>query len=320
MGQPTPSDVHIDRPLTTIAVAYAQTTDNFVSTQAFPIVPVDKQSDKYFIYNKNDWFRDEAQVRPPATESAGSGYNVSTDNYYCDVWALHKDVDDQLLNNADAPISPLSDAAKFVTQRLLLRREIQWASDYFKTGVWGNSVTPSSLWSDYTASDPVGDVDTGKQTVLLNTGFRPNTLVLGYPVWTKLRNHPDIIARVGGGATTDRPATVTKQQVAAILEIDRLIVAESVYATNKEGETAAMSFIHGKHALLVYAASSPSLLAPSAGYNFVWRGVSYGMGQDIGVKQIPMPTLNATRVEGQVAFDNKVVATDLGYFLESVVA
>jgi hypothetical protein len=320
MAQPTQSASHVNAVLTNISVAYIQSQDHFIASQVFPIVPVEKQTDVYYTYTKNDWFRDEAEQRADATESAGSGYNLGTDNYRCDVFAFHKDVGNQTLKNADKPLNPPRDATKFVTSRLLLRQERQWASDYFTTSVWGTDSTPSSLWSDYANGDPVSDIETGKRTVLLNTGFVPNTLVVGYDVWIKLKNHPDIIDRIKGAAAPGSPAIATRQTVAAVFEVERLLVAMGVYASNVENETAAMAFIHGKHALLAYVNPTPSLLAPSAGYIFAWEGVSMGLGETIAVSDFDMPALKARRYEGEIAFDDKVVGSDLGYFFNGAVA
>ena len=71
MPQPNINSVHVDAILTNISVAYLQNQDNFIADKVFPVIPVDKKSDKYFTYTKNDWFRDEAQRRAPGTESAG---------------------------------------------------------------------------------------------------------------------------------------------------------------------------------------------------------------------------------------------------------
>src|SRR5579862_8488315 len=96
MPQPTIGQVHVNAPLTNISVAYIQSQTAFVASQVFPLVPVDKQSNVFYTYTKNDWFRDEAAVRAPATESAGSGYGLSTSTYNCTVWAMHKDIPDQV--------------------------------------------------------------------------------------------------------------------------------------------------------------------------------------------------------------------------------
>ena len=316
MPQPTQSQVHVDAILTNISVAYMQKADAFIATKVFPIVPVDKQSNLYFTYTKNDWFRDEAAVRADATESAGSGYNLGTDNYFAPVYAIHKDIGDQTRANADIPLNMDRDATEFVTSRLMLREEVQWVSDYFKTGVWGTDVTPANLWSDYTLSDPLTDIETGKEKILSTTGYEANTLVLGYQVFRQLKNHPDIVDRY---KYTSAEA-ITEDMMAALFGVEKVLVAKAIKATNAEGQTGVYAFTHGKNALLCYSAPAPSLLAPSAGYIFAWRGVSEGLGQNIGVKSIPMPWIGATRIEGQIAFVDKVVGSDLGYFFNGAVA
>jgi hypothetical protein len=321
MPQPHVNNVHVDAILTNISVAYAQNADNYIADKVFPIVSVDKKSDLFFKYNKNDWFRDEAQRRAGGTESAGSGYGLTTDSYSADVWAFHKDVDDQTLANADAPLNPLREAAEFVTNRLLLRRELQFVSDFFRTGVWGTDNTlgvagADPQWSDYTNSDPIENIEGAKETILSTTGLEANTLVLGYSVFRALKNHPDIIDRIKYTSSQ----TVTADMLARMLEVDRVLVAKAVKATNKEGGPEAYGFAHGKGALLCHVAPNAGLLTPSAGYTFAWNGVSGGLGQTIGTSQFRMEHLKSNRIEAEIAFDNKVVGADLGYFFDSAVA
>ena len=316
MPQPTSSQVHVDAILTNISVAYMQQQENFIASRVFPIVPVSKQSDKFFTYTKNDWFRDEAQRRADATESAGGGYNLGTDTYQADVYAFHKDIGDQTRANADAPINVDREAAEFVTSRLMLKMETQFVSSFFATSIWGTDVTPSNLWSDYTSSDPLGDVETGKRAILSTTGFAPNTLVLGYDVYKSLKNHPDLVDRIKYTSAQ----TLTEGLMGSLFDIDRVMVAKAVKATNNEGGTAAYDFTHGKNALLCYSAPSPGLLQPSGGYIMSWTGVSGGLGSTIGTSRLRLDAFKADRVESEVAFDMKVIGTDLGYFFSGVVA
>jgi hypothetical protein len=316
MPQPTQNQVHVDAILTNISVAYMQQQDNFIASKVFPVVPVSKQSDKFFTYTKNDWFRDEAQRRADATESAGGGYNLSTDTYQADVYAFHKDIGDQTRANADAPINVDREAAEFVTSRLMLKMETQFVSSFFGTGVWATDDTPSNLWRDYTSSDPLNDVESGKRAILATTGFAPNTLVLGYDVFKTLKNHPDLVDRIKYTSAQ----TLTEGLMGSLFDIDRVLVAKAVKATNNEGGTAAYDFTHGKNALLCYSAPSPGLLQPSAGYVMSWTGVSGGLGATIGTSRLRLDAFKADRVESEVAFDMKVIGADLGYFFSSVVA
>jgi hypothetical protein len=325
MPQPTSSQVHVDAILTNISVAYLQRAENFIADKVFPVVPVDKQSDKYFVYSKNDWLRDEARVRTDGTESVGSGYNITTDNYYADVYAIHKDIGDQTRANADAPINVDREAAEFVTHRLLTRREIQFVNDFMTTNKWSVDVTgvsgsPSTgqtrQWNDYTNTDPIEDIEAGKASILSTTGLEANTLVLGYDVFRALKNHPDLVDRIKYTSSQ----TITEDMLARMFDIERVLVSKSVKATNAEGATAAYSFTTGKTALLAHVAPSPGILTPSAGYTFSWTGVSQGMGLTIGTSSFRLESLRATRVEAELAFDNKVVAADLGYFWNTIVA
>jgi len=151
MPQPYSGQVHIDVALTNISVAYLQSANDYIAPKVFPVIPVQKQSNKYFIYNQGDFFRDVATLRGPGSESSGGGYNLTTGSYYCDVWAHHQDVDPQIREQSDVPLDADRDATLWVTQVLAIRREVQWASKFFTTSTWtgsttGGDITPTTKW------------------------------------------------------------------------------------------------------------------------------------------------------------------------------
>lgn len=324
--------VHVNRPLTNISIAYIQGATNFVAAEVFPVIPVNNQSDRYFKYNKSDFRRDEMKKRAPGAESAGGGYAIdNTPSYYCDLWAYHKDVADVIRSNSDAPLNPDRDATIFCTQKALIRREKIFAANFLTTSVWATDVagvaaSPSGSqvlqWND-AASTPIDDIQAGTTAILRSTGFKPNRLVLGYEVFAKLKNHPDIIDRVKftQGIADNQTVRVNQQALAYLFDVERVLVMEASEDTSAEGSTTeANAFIGGKKALLCYAAPQPSLQLPSAGYTFSWTGYT-GAGPDGNrVKRFRMDALASDRVEIEMALDMKVVASDCGYFFNSVVA
>lgn len=334
---PTPGDVHVNRPLTNIAVAYMQTEDKFVADQIFPNIPVTKQSDAYFVYDKGAWNRDEMRDRAPGSESAGSNYDIGQDNYYARVKALHKDVPDQVLDNADSPLDLESDATRFVTGKSLINREVNFVNKFFKAAVWtfnvdGVASSPTALasfdptnnsandvlkWSD-PASTPIEDVRRGCTYVQERTGFRPNKILLARRVYDALIDHPDIIARLDRGQTTG-PAQATRESLAALFELDQVVVLEAVLNTAVQGNPANSVFMAGNHALLVYSAPTPGLLVPSAGYTFSWTGRSGNSQMGFRIKRFRMEHLESTRVEAQQAYDQKLVGVELGYFFNGII-
>ena len=138
---PLTSQVHVDAALTNVSTAYIQEPSHFVADKVFPIVRVQKKSDEYFIYNKNDYFRDEAQVLAAGTKAASGDYDLTTGTYSTKTYAFAKDITNEERENSDAALDPDIDAAEFVTQKVLIKRERIWMSTYFTTGVWGTDVT-----------------------------------------------------------------------------------------------------------------------------------------------------------------------------------
>src|ERR1035441_6249553 len=142
MYTPTPGDVHVNTPLTQISIAYLQNQDQFVAAQVCPIIPVSKQSDRYYVYNRGDFFRDQMQKRAPGTPAVSSGYRLdNTPTYFADVWAEAKPIPDQLRGNADAVLNIDRDATEFLTQQALIRREKIFAANLFTTGKWNTDMT-----------------------------------------------------------------------------------------------------------------------------------------------------------------------------------
>lgn len=326
---PTPGDVHVNQPLTNISIAMIQNATNFVAARVFPNIPVSKQSDRYYVYDRGEMNRDEMEERAPATESAGGGYKLdNTPTYYAKTFAFHHDIPDEVRANADAVLNVDRDATTYVTQKALIKRETLFASSFFSTGVWGNEVTgvsasPSGAqvlqWNDAN-SNPIEDVRTAKRTIAESTGFEPNKMVLSRTVYDKLVDHPDIIDRVKYGQTAGQPAMAGVNALKALFEIEDILVMNAIVNSAKEGQSAVHGFIGGKHAMLCHSATSPGLLTPSAGYTFSWTGMMGNGVQGNRISTFRIDTKKTDRVEIEMSFDMKKVAGELGYFLKDIVA
>ena len=240
MPNPTASDVHVNAALTNISVAYMQEDNSFVADRVFPVIPVPKQSDRYFVYNKGDFFRAEATLRAPGTASAGAGFNIdNTPSYFADVYAIHKDIDDQIRANSDAAINPDRDATLFVTQQLMLRRELVWANTFFTNGIWTGGIQAGGGAGDVQVADllngawsaagstPIEDVDKQADNMMRLTGYRPNKMVVGTQVHRVLKNHPDVLDRI----RYTQEGIVTEQLLASLLGVDEYMVARATNNT-----------------------------------------------------------------------------------------
>lgn len=325
MTQPTSRQVHVNRPLTNISVAYMQDAAMFAYRSMFPAVPVDKSSDQYFIFDKADAKRDELRARAPGTESAGSGFNLSVATYNCTRWDNHIDVADDIRDNADDPINMDSSVTETLTERGMIRQERIFATNYLATGVWGTDYTGVASgptgnqfikWSDYTNSDPVGDVQKARTAIHKATGYRPNKLCLAQDVADILVEHPDIISRVWNGQTTG-VAQVAYSDLARVFRVDEVVVSGAVYNAAEEGAAYNGQFVAAGVALLAYVARNPGLMTPSAGYRFNWRKFA-GNAEGLRIKKFRLEALESDRIEIGLSTDQKVVGADLGALFSAV--
>lgn len=321
MPQPTPGDLHVDALLTGFSVGYLNDANAFIADMVFPRMPVQKQSDKYATFVKGDMLRPNMERRGRGAASAGMSYAVSTDSYSCEDWALHIAVDDRQVANADDPFRPRQNAVRALTEQELIKREQQWATSFFTTGVWGTDKTGGTDFTQFddAASDPVGVIADYQEDVEDATGKIPRDLVMSRAGWNALRNHPDILARINGGSNSASPAIATRQAVAAVLDVDRIHVGSGVYNSAAEGATVNIARLLGKHMLLCYVDPNPSDFSPTAGMTFVWSGY-IGSEEGRRIKAWRNEERESEIVEIQANWDMKVTASDCGLFLADAVA
>lgn len=336
--EPSRGDVHVNRPLTNISIAFLQNADHFVAARVFPEIPSDKRSNLYFTYNRGDFNRDEMEERAPGAESAGGTYSIGQDNFFCRVRAFHRDIPDQIRSNADQPLNQDREATEFVTHKALIKREVLWAAQYFQAlnpgDIWTFDVdgaAAASVAFDPTSaanndkvfwnranSTPIEDVRQGKRFVLENTGFIPNVLTLGRATFDTLVDHPDIVGRLDRGQTTG-PAMANRAALAALFEVEEITVMDGIQNTAAKGQSSVHSFIGGRHALLSYRPATPGVMTPSAGYTFTWTGFLGATTNGMRIKRIRGDLIESDRIEIDAAYDQKKVSADLGYIFGDIV-
>jgi hypothetical protein len=332
MTQPTARAVHVDQPLTNISIAYLQSPTRFVASRVFPNIRVQKQSDVYFRHDRSFFNRNEAKLRAPATEAAIAGTGVDTDSYFCNVIALKEQIAWQVMANADTPVQLERSKTLSLMQKMMIQKEVDWASKYFGTGIWGTEYTGAASspdtdeviqWSDTTSGDPIGDIRKAKTDMLEATGQEVNTMVMSQRVMDALVDHPDIVDRIkySGGVGNQNPARTSMTALSQLFEIERIMVMGGIQNTAAEGLSEANSFIGGRHALLCHVAPAPGLMTPTAGYTFTWSGYQ-GASNEFGVsvQRREREIIKATEIEAEMAYVHKLVAADMGVFFNDIVS
>lgn len=318
MPDPTPRDLHVDQLLTQISLAFRN--PNYIADLLFPMVPVRKQSDKIPSYDQSYWFRDQAVIRAPGTKSTGGGYKVDTSaTYFSDRFSFRFEIPDELRDNQDDPFNVDRDGTEFVTDKMQMRREVAFASDFFTTSVWGTDKVGTvdfTQWSDYAGSNPLVDITGFKDEVEALIGKEPRVFAMGKQVWVQLKWHPDFIDTI---KYTQR-GQISLELAASLLELDKMLVGRAIQTVSPEGtaeSSVAYTRIWGKNALMLYVPERPSLLNPAAGYTFVWNRIANAVQF---MKRMRDEEREVDIIEGNSYFDQKVTVPNAGLFMSAAVA
>ncbi len=264
------SDVHIDRALTNLAEGVAN--QPLVWNALFPELPVAKDSDKFFVYGREnlgdgntdlEW---EDGTDPPEVKTSRS-----TRAYSCAQKGVADYVTDTELRNSDAPLRPFQDRTTFLMDRLMLELEKAAAT---KATTQANypaanrtQLSGTDQWDDFANSDPIDDVMEASDACRLACGRYANTLVIGAAGHKKLLQHPDIVdfaKRMRG----ELPAEEFLAKFFIAAGIQRYVVAGAINNTANEDATESIADVWGKHAVLAYVTPRPSIGTPSYGYTF----------------------------------------------------
>jgi hypothetical protein len=265
-------NVHIDKILTNISIAWPQ--NGFVGEALFPTVPVNKQSDIYYVYGREGWLPERGDERAPGTEANEiPGMQVSTQPYYAKEHSLQIAVTDEERENADSPLSPDRDATELVTSKILLGRELiirnlaTTAANYAS----GNSTTLVGVaqWdSGNVASVPIANFKTGIMAVYAKLFMRVNTAVVPFQVMTVLEDHASILARI----QYSERAIFSPELLAALVGIDNWIVPGVGYNTAVNyGAAETLGYVWGDDVILAWVPPRPGLKTPAYGYEFAWK-------------------------------------------------
>ena len=330
MTLPTPSDLHVNRPLTNMSVAFMQSLAKFQADNLAPIYPSEKKSDLYFVLDKKYWFSDIMRKRGIGAPAIRQGYGVSQRSFICDLWSVGKDIDDQQRANADSPLNQDRTAMKFVSRASVMNREKSFKEAFWAAGKWTTDLAGDANASDIEASStlmqwdndnatPIDDMEVMKSVMEKLTGYTPNVLAIGQPVWRGLKKCPQILDRITGGSTSINPAKVTRQMVASLLEIEDLVVLSAVENTAGHGNEMVGDYIFGKQGLLMYRDADIGVETPTACRTFTWRQYA-GNRNGTRILKWRDESVHSDIIEVESTYDHHIVAPDLGIFLSTLVS
>lgn len=338
---PSTGQAHIDQALTQISVMYRNNA--FVASQVFPVAPVSKRSDKYFLFRKEDFLSASptmasgapASLRRPGTEAAEIDYALSASTFFAEEYAYRGLVTDAESASSDSPLQPDVDQTIQLTERLMLDNEVAVAGIACKRGnfpaahkvaLTGGGTGTS--WAQYTSanSNPFSDIKNGKLAVIKGVAREANAMLLSVDTARVLADHPsvkDLVKYVHQDALT----------MSGLPKVLRgMDVIEGSAQRNTAAEGAAYSGGNVWQAddgtavaLIFYRNATPSIRSVSFGYTFEAPDEATG-ARGYAVRRWRDEKRKGTLIEASFLRDWRLVAVDGsglsvgGYLISSATA
>ena len=307
----TGRDLYVDVPLSTVALNHRPL--GIIAPDVMPILPVQKQSGFVTEFFRKEMLRTERSRRSPGTEANRVTRDVGSRSYFCDNYALKSGVTIEDYHNAD-PVKRavlFDNAAKFVKHKLDLGWEGRIAS-LISTSNVGSSAGVASAWNG--AGNPLGNINTAIDVVKDLSGVAPNRILFGEKAWKSFRRDSNVRNIING--TNNGGGYANEKQVAALLDISKVIVSRASKNTANEAAAEALSQVIADHVLVYYSDDTVSdeMMAWALSHRWEVPGVP-------SMQAERLPYNAATKswdVEVGYYQDEKVVAPELGYMLIAV--
>lgn len=253
--------VYIDQALTSFSQQYRNDPAGFIQDIVAPMVPVDRKTGKYAYYPKSNLKAPVNSLRTGEAKTPRANFQVQWKSYpelaeHALKDGITKDVYEQYLD----PLDPEQDTVTYLMDQLQLEREIDITGTIQDNSIVTQYATPSTQWvgGSSSAGSPFIDIEAGINVMQLNGLRSPNTIVMGYQVWSQLKNHADLLDRV----KYSQLGTLTAELFTSLFAdsgISKTVIAKAAYDTTAEGVTASNAYIVGKHLWLIHSNPSPKL-------------------------------------------------------------
>lgn len=308
---PTGRSLHIDTPLSNLAIKAFQGSGNFIAQALFPIVPVGKQSDKYYTIDKDSWLLLPNTRRAPKTSPRRIEFKVSSDSYFADNYALAGENSLEDLDNADNAVQLRQNTVNVVTDGLLRDYEDRVARAVTSGTNLGSyvSLSGTNKWSNFVNSDPLSDVTTARAFIRQRTGLDANTLVIDNDTAAVIRRHPallELYKYTSGGQ-------ITMQQLKDAFDVQTILIGEGIKNMAKEGATASIVNIWGNNVILAHVEKAISLQTATFGLSFRWTPAGIPAPMQVSRYNDPDPGKKVEVIETGYYQDEKIVASALAY-------
>jgi hypothetical protein len=285
-------DVHFDAPLVSYATGYAVMQDLLIADKVMPIVPVEKQSDLFYQWDKDDAFQEVvAVVNAPGGNLTEISPRQSRTPFATLQYAVRTFLPTETEANADAALKLAMRYVQLPMDKLLISRELRVKRKVTDASKYAtaNKVTLAAgeKWNGGASSDPVANIH-----AMMEASLMPIThIAMSEKTYNAFVRNPAVQKYVASKtAIKPKPNAEHAGEFSALLELPEFIIGRQKY---KSGASA-YDYIWGGDVVLYHLPTTlPPMGRPIAFNTFRWTG---GLGSGLNVKESAL--LGTTSTEG----------------------
>jgi hypothetical protein len=262
----------VDKLLTNASKGYIP--EGFIGDFIFPPIKVKQDSGKLGGYGKS-------HLRLVNTVYGGRGkaprfesITRTSESYQIENHGLEGMVTDEDYRNVEDPFDAEKDETLGLVTILKISREKSIADALGSTSIITQNTTLSgtSQFSDYLNSDPLSKFKVAQETTFDGCGVPPDTAIMSWKVMNTLSYHPAILE--GLGFQQNRAGTLTAQEVASAMKVERILVGQPKYNSANLGQTDVLADIWGKNVLFAVLPKAAAKMQVGLGYTIRRAGES----------------------------------------------
>lgn len=208
---------------------------------------------------------------------------------------------------------------------VLLNAEIRMAALLFSATWTGGG---ASLYTDvgttewaqanWATATPIDHVEAAVRKVWDNSGVWPNALVLNRTKFRDLRQCAQVRERIvaSGAGTPAKASDITKEMLASVFDLDKVIVSGSAKDSANEGQSTTIASIWGDYAMVCKVATGADIREPCVARTFHWSE----NGSEIGgtIRQYRDEERHSDIYEVSHDVDEVVMYTELAHLIGGI--
>lgn len=294
----------------------------YIASRVLPVIDVVSQAGNFGKIPLEQLLQQRSTRRAP-----GAGYGRGTFTFEKATYATEEHGVEEVVDDREARMyAEYFDAEQVSTMRafsaVLRNAEQRVADAVFNATTWTGAALTTAItheWDDATNCVPITDVEAAVRKVYDGSGLWANALIINKKVFRNLRNSAQIIDRIesAGAGNPSKPSDITEQMLAAVFDLDFVIVAGTSKNNAKEGQSASpVQIWSDEYAMVCKVATTNDMREPCIGRTFHWSDDGSTVGGTVESYREEAVRGEVIRVRHDV--DEVILYPQAGHLLSSI--